>query len=274
MTSPVGRSFRNAGFLTGKQRQAREKWRAAVNSKDARGLERLGFSAHSEESAAYLAGCASPWAIKESQEAGWGRGPSIAWLRGFADALGTAQTMRERRAVWKAWPAIVEVNRPLPGLWPQLWLTLGKVDGWLPEEGDLLFKPPGLRESLQSPHRFTLDKKPDVANLTPLQMAWMSRKPILCSLLMAHGASPDEVFQESSWPLWSLKRALEGDALESIHPGMDADVRLELDWAHAANTASMNRRDPDWVALATELRHQALDERLPEAAVGKRGPRF
>jgi hypothetical protein len=273
MNSPAVRR-RNTGFLTEQQRQAREKWRAAVNSKDARGLEQLGFTTHSEEGAALLAGCASAWAVKESQEAGWGRGPSIAWLRGFADALCTAQTVRERRAVWRAWPAVVEVNRSLPRLWSQLWLTLSKVDEWVPEEGRLLFKPPGLLESLQSPHRFTLDKKPDIANLTPLQMAWMSKKPVLCSILIANGASPDEVFPESSWPLWSLKRALEGDALESIHPGMDVDVRLELDWAHAANTASMNKRDPDWVALATELRHRALDERLPKAVAGKKGPRF
>ena len=259
------------GFLTKRQRQERLQWVEAARHRDSRALERLFERASTQEGLALLAGCASAWAVKESPA--WGAQPSPAWFEGFADALNTAPSAPARRSVWRAWPAIVAMNKTEEGWERQAWQCLSKVVDWIPEEGKRLLVP-ALSASIQEPHRVRIAGRGDPCVLTPLQLAWAARLPALCKILVEYGATPDQPVVKSGWPRWTLQRAMDGLAEDGADLQMDGDARRHLQWAAESLRGRLAVGDPEWLGLAQYLRHRSLEHRLPAPMSARPGLRF
>ena len=271
-TPPSPRS--RDGFLTLVQRKERDRWEQAVKKKDSAALERLSEQASDAISWAFLAGCGSPWAIKQSMLWGWGGEPSPAWFGGFADALNTARDSRHRRSIWRAWPAIVALNQDLEGWENHAWGFLMPLVGWLPEEGERLMAPKPMRQlDLNAPRLIYQDSAPGLQTL--LQLAFSKRNPMLCRVLLHHGADPTAAAPRSFWPTWTLRDALRGQALDAtaIHT-MGTDARLALEWATTALASALQRKDPAWMQVAQQVRAMALDQALAPSAMQVARRRF
>lgn len=251
------------GFLTIRQRQERLRWEEAVKKKDGRMLMALSERASNTETSAFLAGCGSPWAIKESLDWGW-VDPSPDWFAGFVDALNTARTTGHRRSLWKAWPAIVALNQSLEDWRGAAWEQLVKGVDWVPEEKKRLMAPkPMLAQDLNALHLLRLPGQHEKVSVTLLQLAWCARSPVLCQALIEHGADPTAMMASSCWPAWSLQRALEGRAQEGVDHRMGGDARRGLEWADEAIASALERQEPEWARLVYQVRSRALAEALP-----------